>query len=63
MQATAQAIAAPDPSEYAPYYGRYITLVGGHDVVAVLEDQPRDTLALVHRLQLQRSPGPGPWHR
>jgi len=50
MQATAQAIAAPDPSEYAPYYGRYITLVGGHDVVAVLEDQPRDTLALLSTL-------------
>jgi hypothetical protein len=50
MPATAQAIAAPDPSEYAPYYGRYITLVGGNDVVAALEDQPRDTLALLSTL-------------
>lgn len=50
MQATARAIAAPDPSEYAPYYGRYITLVGGHDVVAALEDQPRETLALLSGL-------------
>jgi hypothetical protein len=50
MQATAQAIAAPDPSEYAPYYGKYITLVGGHDVVAALEDQPRETLALLSGL-------------
>jgi hypothetical protein len=50
MQATAQAIAAPDPSEYAPYYGRYIMLVGGHDVVAALQDQPRETLALLSGL-------------
>jgi DinB superfamily len=50
MQATAQTIASPDASEYAPYYGRYITLVGGHDVVAALEDQPRDTLALLSTL-------------
>jgi len=50
MQATAQAIAAPDPSEYAPYYGKYIALVGGHDVVAALEDQPRETLALLSSL-------------
>jgi len=50
MQATAQAIAAPDASEYAQYYGRYITLVGGNDVVAALEDQPRETLALLSSL-------------
>ena len=50
MHATAQAIAAPDPTEYAPYYGRYITLVGGDDVVAALEDQPRETLALLSTL-------------
>jgi hypothetical protein len=50
MQLTAQAIDAPDASEYAPYYGRYITLVGGHDVVAALEDQPRATLALLSGL-------------
>jgi hypothetical protein len=50
MQATAHAIAPPDASEYAPYYGRYITLVGGHDVVAALEDQPRETLALLSTL-------------
>ena len=50
MQATAQAIAPPDTSEYAPYYGRYITLVGGNDVIAALEDQPRETLALLSTL-------------
>jgi hypothetical protein len=50
MQATAKAIAAPDASEYAPYYGKYIALVGGNDVVAALEDQPRETLALLSSL-------------
>ena len=54
MQATAPAIAAPDPSEYAPYYGRYIKLVGGSDVVAALEDQPRETLVLFSTLTEQQ---------
>lgn len=50
MQATALAISAPDTSEYAPYYGKYIALVPGHDAVAALEDQPRETLALLSPL-------------
>jgi DinB superfamily len=49
-QASTQAVGAPDPSEYAPYYGKYIRLVGGNDVVAALEDQPRETLALLSTL-------------
>ena len=64
MQATAQAIAAPDASEYAPYYGRYITLVGGNDVVAALEDQPRETLALLSGLSEEQGDyryAPGKW--
>src|SRR3984957_18898193 len=50
MQPTAPDIPVPYPSEYAPYYGKYISLVGGHDVVAALEDQPRETLALLSGL-------------
>ena len=50
MHSTTQAISAPDTSEYAPYYGKYITLVGGNDVVAALEDQPRATQALLSGL-------------
>jgi hypothetical protein len=64
MHATAQAIAAPDPTEYAPYYGRYITLVGGDDVVAALEDQPRETLALLSTLSEEQGDyryAPGKW--
>jgi hypothetical protein len=57
-------IAAPDPSEYAPYYGRYITLVAGHDVVAALENQPRETLALLSALSEAQGDyryAPGKW--
>ena len=64
MHATAQAIAASDPTEYAPYYGRYITLVGGDDVVAALEDQPRETLALLSTLSEEQGDyryAPGKW--
>lgn len=64
MHATAKAIAAPDPSEYAPYYGRYIALVGGGDVVAALEDQPRETLALLSTLSEEQGDyryAPGKW--
>jgi hypothetical protein len=46
MQASPQTIAPPDSTEYAPYFGKYIRLVVG-DVVAALEDQPRETLALL----------------
>ena len=64
MPPTAQAIAAPEPSEYAPYYGRYITLVPGTDVVAALEDQPRETLALLSTLSEKQGDyryAPGKW--
>jgi len=50
MQATAQAISAPDPSDYAPYFGKYITLVEG-PVVTALDGQPRETLALLSGLR------------
>ena len=37
----------PQPGESAPYYDRYISLVPGHDVLAALEDQRRQTLLLL----------------
>lgn len=39
-------IALPAADEYAPYYGRYVQLVGG-DVLAALESQSRSTAALL----------------
>jgi hypothetical protein len=54
---------APDASEYAPYYGRYISLVSG-DILAALEDQPRETMALLSTLteaQAQFRYAPDKW--
>jgi hypothetical protein len=35
----------PEPSEYAPYYARYVALVEGNDVLGALGRQIEDTLA------------------
>ena len=37
----------PQTSEYDPYWDRYISLIPGEDVLAVLEQQRRDTLLLL----------------
>lgn len=58
------AIAPPDTSEHAPYFGRYISLVGGHDVLAALENQPHETLALLSTLSEEQGNfryAPGKW--
>ena len=34
-------IARPQPDEYAPYYGRYISLVQGEDILGTLDQQRR----------------------
>jgi hypothetical protein len=33
------AISAPQPSEYAPYYGKYVSLLPNRDIVSILSDQ------------------------
>jgi hypothetical protein len=40
-------IARPDPAEYAPYYGRYISLVPDSDILATLDAQRRNTMTLL----------------
>jgi hypothetical protein len=40
-------IARPQPDEYAPYYGRYIALVQGEDILAALDQQRRETMILL----------------
>ncbi len=35
-------IGRPEPTEHAPYFGRYISLVPGSDILAVLAAQPAD---------------------
>jgi hypothetical protein len=58
------AVAPPEASEYAPYFGRYISLVAGHDVLAALEKQPHETLALLSTLTEEQGNfryAPGKW--
>ncbi|MBO0699023.1 MAG: DinB family protein [Zavarzinella sp.] len=40
-------MARPDPSEYAPYYAKYIDLVPEEDVLGALEAQLAETLAVL----------------
>jgi hypothetical protein len=40
-------IARPQPDEYAPYYGKYIALVQGADILTALDQQRRDTMKLL----------------
>ncbi|HEY1660528.1 MAG TPA: hypothetical protein VGG14_19410, partial [Candidatus Sulfotelmatobacter sp.] len=40
-------IAPPKPGEYAPYYGKYIALVKGEDILGALDQQRRDTMKLL----------------
>jgi uncharacterized damage-inducible protein DinB len=45
----------PDPSEHAPYYGKYIALVEGRDAVAALELSTRESDALLRSITEERS--------
>lgn len=40
----------PDSTEYNPYYGKYIALVPGADIVAALSAQIDETMAFLHGL-------------
>lgn len=40
-------VTPPLPGEYAPYYGRYIALVQGDDILATLDQQRRQTMLLL----------------
>ena len=44
----------PAESEYGAYYGRYIQLVAGADIVAVLQDQMRSTRALLDSISEEK---------
>jgi DinB superfamily len=44
---SASVIARPEPDEYAPYYGRYISLIQGDDIIATLEAQRRQMMLLL----------------
>src|SRR5690348_11292714 len=44
---TTVTVPRPEPSEYAPYYERYISKVPPGDLVKLLEDQRRETQRLL----------------
>lgn len=44
----------PEPTEHAAYYGRYIALVPGGDILVTLRDQLEDTLAVLSRVTPDR---------
>jgi hypothetical protein len=57
------AAARPAPSEYAPYYERYVSLVAG-DVIETLERQGAETAALLREVREERGDAryaPGKW--
>jgi DinB family protein len=47
MKSDAAVGTRPEPDEYAPYYGRYISLVAGDDIIVTLGEQLRETSALL----------------
>ena len=49
MHSKPLAIAAPENSEHAPYYARYISLVESTDILDTLADQPHETVSLLSR--------------
>jgi DinB superfamily len=58
------AVTAPEPSEHAPYYTRYISLVSGRDIVTTLAEQIEPTLALLLAIPEERASlryEPGKW--
>ncbi|HEX9918755.1 MAG TPA: DinB family protein [Pyrinomonadaceae bacterium] len=47
---TTLTINRPEETEYAPYYGKYVSLVAGDDVLAALNDGLSQTLALLQQV-------------
>ena len=51
---TTSKINRPDETEYLPYYGKYVSLVTGDDVLATLNAQISETLALLRGIPESR---------
>ncbi len=49
MKSAIAPIARPESNEYAPYYGKYVSLVPQGDIVTTLEKQAPETAALLAR--------------
>lgn len=55
MTSTRRPVSAPESREYAPYYGQYISLVTGNDVIGALEEQGKEIVALLFSLSEQQA--------
>ena len=55
MSANHFVVARPEANEYAPYYGRYISLVSEPDVLAALREQADETCALLKGVSEDKS--------
>jgi hypothetical protein len=53
LKAIPIAISRPPADEYMPYYGKYISLVTGDDILASLQNQLRDTVKLLTSISAQ----------
>ncbi|HKP30242.1 MAG TPA: DinB family protein, partial [Gemmatimonadales bacterium] len=59
-----QQIGRPEPTEYAAYYGRYISLVPEGEIAAILEQQRESIVALLKSLSEAQGDyryAPGKW--
>jgi hypothetical protein len=57
-------IGRPEPSEHVPYYGKYIALVPGEDILAAFDSETATTRALLESVTAEKSLhryGPGKW--
>jgi DinB superfamily len=63
MKSEAAIIARPESSEYAPYYGKYVSLVPDGDILLTLERQLPETAALFARSEADGDfpYAPGKW--
>ena len=64
MSTAATSISRPEPSEYDPYYERYISLVKTDDMVATLQKQAQETRDLLSKVSAEKAEfryAPGKW--
>jgi hypothetical protein len=47
MKANQLVVSRPESGEYAPYYGKYVSLIPEGDIVLTLEKQPTELVALL----------------
>jgi uncharacterized damage-inducible protein DinB len=64
MTTLATSIHRPKPTEYDPYYERYISLVKADDIVAMLQKQAQETRDLLSKISADKAEfryAPGKW--